>query len=101
LNGQSVRVLRAEERWTYVGCVVDLRGPGDIQQVERPEITVDFKNYRLALHASGGLHLNLTMLRSGEWIENYDHDWRTQPLLTSPAAELWPGDFTKATSRPI
>ncbi|MFW6155136.1 MAG: hypothetical protein ACOC95_07970 [Planctomycetota bacterium] len=100
IGGHSVRALRAEDHWTWAGCVVDLRPDAD-GRPQRPDLSVTDDPTRLVLTERGGLRIDLTRLPSGECVETYDRDPRTLPLLTTPAYTLQPGELTWRAAQPV
>lgn len=64
-------------------------------------MTGSYTKTALALWESGGLRLSLARLPTGEFVERYKADWRTLPLLSSPAFTGWPGELTWGAARPL
>ncbi len=94
----DVRVLRADDAWTFAGYLVELHWADETEGVCLAEISATTSDRQLAIRESGGLSINLAQLPSGEFIETYDRDWRLLPLFQSPAHELWPGDLALRAS---
>ncbi len=100
IGGRAIRVLRAEDHWIWAGCVVDLRAGGD-DRPPRPTLSATDTPTHLAVAESGGLHIDLTHLPSGECVETYDQDPRTLPLLDAPAYTLQGGELTWRAAQPV
>lgn len=99
VNKVELQAWRADPRFTLVGCVVEVLGPG-APPTDRPVVMAEAVDRRLDLRERGGLGLAVSVLPSGEYVEHYPDDWRATPLFSSPAHTLWPGEMAHRTARP-
>lgn len=99
VRGREVRVLRGDQKATYVGCLVELCGPDEPEPVKASMLSASVDEHRLVVEEADGLRISLIRLPSGEFVQTYAEDWRALPLITSPAHKLWPGDLAADASQ--
>ncbi len=93
-HGHAVTGWRAEPQVVWFACLAELL-PDGIEPTATT-ITGNVGDWLVTLAESGGLALRLVQQPSGELVELYAQDWRTLPLIESPAYTCWPGDLAAA-----
>lgn len=76
----------------WFGCLVTLHDA--LETPPAPAINWREDDRIISVSAGEGLVIRLFRQPSGELTELYDDDWRTTPLVESPAFTLWPGEMT-------
>ena len=91
LDGQELTGWRAASDVVWFICLAELIPDGEVP--EEHTVSGNLFDRLVAVRESGGLSLKMARRPSGELVELYDEDWRTLPLLESPAQLLFPGDW--------
>ncbi len=100
VGGRPVRAFCAPAGAVYAGCVVEWLD-GHTAGAPPSVVTGELAESALEVQESGGLRLTLARLPNGEFVERYSSDWRTLPLIRTPACTVWPGEMTWRSANPV
>ncbi len=95
--GGEIVGWRAAPDVVWLVCLAELVPHG--KKPDEREVEGCVGERLVTVNESGGLALRLARLPSGELVELYDEDWRTQPLFDAPAHRLEPGDWAAAAAK--